>query len=138
MKKERAQELANTIGVHIGNARRALGITQEEASERIGITVEYYARIERRQALPSLQVFAQIAAVLNVSSDILLGFDPTSPDPARAAPPWFELPEPDESKELQRLIRRLRRLPPEVVTAVDAVAKQLERFIDKQRQKRRR
>lgn len=134
MKKPRAQELAQTIGAHVRRVRESLGITQDEASERIGITVEYYARIERGKSLPSLLTFSQIAVALDVSADFLIGRS-NAADRAAAAPPiWFAQPD-GESKQLRRLYRRLRRVPPEVVAAVDAVLKQLERFLARQRKK---
>ena len=132
MKKERSQELAKEIGTSIAAARRTLGITQEEASERIEITVEYYARIERGQSLPSLSTFARIAVAMNISADVLLGLVAMQ-EGNRALPPWFELPKQEETKQLQRLFRRLRQIPPELLTIVDTLVRQLERFLEKQR-----
>ncbi len=130
-----ADDLAQTISAHVSKARDKLGITQEEASELIGITVEYYARIERGQSLPSLRVFAQIAIVLGVSADILIGRD-ESPLRANFMPPrWFEQNAQQDSKQLRRLIRRLRRVPPEVVAAMDAVLRQIERLLPGHRKK---
>ena len=134
MKNPRAQELARTIGAHLRQVREALEITQDEASERIGITVEYYARIERGKSLPSLITFAQIAAALDVSTDDLMGRGKETAVSPEWPPSWFAHPE-DESKQLRRLFRRLRRMPPEVISAVEAVLKQLERFVARQRKK---
>jgi transcriptional regulator with XRE-family HTH domain len=136
MKKQRAQKLARTIGARVRRIRESLGITQDEASERIGITVEYYARIERGKSLPSLLTFAQIAVALDVSADALIGRIDTKDRPAEAPPAWFAPPDQEESPQLRRLHRRLRRGPPELVAAVDAVLKQLERFIAGKRKKR--
>ena len=136
MKDQRTQELARTIGKQIAKARRALGITQEEAAERIGITVEYYARLERGQSLPSLMTFAQISVALEVSAESLMNLGDITARPVAAPPPWYEAPQTEESKQLRRLFRRLRGLPPELLAAAESVVKQLERFIDKQRKKR--
>jgi transcriptional regulator with XRE-family HTH domain len=134
--QEQTQELARTIGKQIAKARRALDLTQDEASERIGITVEYYARLERGQSLPSLFTFVQISLALEVSTESLISLGEITARPVAVAPPWFSTPQTDENKQLRRLFRRLRRVPPEVVAAVDAVVKQLERFIGKQRRKK--
>ncbi len=135
MKDQRTQELARTIGKQIAKARRALGITQEEAAERIGITVEYYARLERGQSLPSLLTFAQLSVALEVSAESLMNLGDVTARPVEAPPPWYLPPQTEESKQLRRLFRRLRSLPPELVAAAESVVKQLERFIDKQRKK---
>lgn len=134
MKNPRAQALARTIGAHLRQVRESLEITQDEASERIGITVEYYARIERGKSLPSLLTFGQIAEALDVSTDDLMGRSEDTDRSAESRPSWFAHPD-DESKQLRRLFRRLRRMPPEVVSAVEAVLKQLEHFIARQRKK---
>jgi transcriptional regulator with XRE-family HTH domain len=135
MKNEQTRELARTIGKQIAKARRALDITQEEAAERIGITVEYYARLERGQSLPSLFTFGQLAVALEVSTDSLMALGDIEPRPIDAPPSWFSAPRTEESQQLKRLFRRLRRVPPEVVAVVEAVVKQLEHFIDTQRKK---
>lgn len=135
MKKQRAQVLSRTLSKQLAKARSALDLTQEEASERIGITVEYYARIERGKALPSLLTFAQIAVALEVSTDSLMQLGEITQRPVSGLPTWFSAPEEEVSKQLRRLMRRLRHVPPEVVNAVDSVLKQLERFIETQRRK---
>jgi transcriptional regulator with XRE-family HTH domain len=136
MKNQRTQELARTIGKQIAKARGALGITQEEAAERIGITVEYYARLERGQSLPSLLTFAQMSVALEVSAESLMSLGDIAAKPIAAVPPpWYSAPQAEESKQLRRLFRRLRSLPPELVAAAESVVKQLERFLDKQQKK---
>lgn len=135
MKNQRTQELARTIGKQIAKARRALGITQEEAAERIGITVEYYARLERGQSLPSLLTFAQMSVALEVSAESLMSLGDIASRPIATQPPWYSAPPTEESKQLRRLFRRLRALPPELVAAAESVVKQLEHFLDTQRKK---
>lgn len=139
MKKQergKKQELARTIGKQLAKARSALGLTQEEAAERIGITVEYYARMERGQAMPSLHTFAQITIALEVSSESLLGLGEITPRAIEAPPAWFSVPQTEDSKQLRRLFRRLRRVPPEIIKSVEGVVKELERFLDRQRKKK--
>lgn len=135
MKDQRTRELARTIGKQIAKARRALGITQEEAAERIKITVEYYARIERGQSLPSLLTFVQISVALEMSTESLLNLGDITARPVAPPPPWYSAPQPEESRQLRRLSRRLRRLPPDLLAAAEAVVRHFERLIGKPRKK---
>ncbi|ACY19299.1 helix-turn-helix transcriptional regulator [Haliangium ochraceum] len=135
MKKQRTQELTRTLSKQLAKARSTLDVTQEEAAERIGITVEYYARIERGKALPSLLTFAQISVALEVSTESLLGLGEITQRSVSGLPAWFSPPQQEESKQLRRLFRRLRQVPPEVLSAVESVVKQLERFIENQRKR---
>ena len=63
------ENLAKKIGVAARASRTALGLTQADAAERVGITSEFYARIERGQTLPSVPTLAAIADALGVSAD---------------------------------------------------------------------
>ena len=62
------------LGKRIKNERKLLKLTQEELSEKCGISPEYLRLIEsgkRRVSLPKLRVLAEI---FNVSpSDLLIG-----------------------------------------------------------------
>ncbi|MEM9491193.1 MAG: helix-turn-helix transcriptional regulator, partial [Myxococcota bacterium] len=61
------RELAKSIGVAARQARKALHLTQEDAAERINVSSEFYARIERGTSLPSIITFARIVSTLGVS-----------------------------------------------------------------------
>lgn len=63
------------IGHNARTSREKLEWTQEQAAERIGISAEFYARIERGKALPSVDTLQRMAMTLNISSDRLLGMD---------------------------------------------------------------
>ena len=60
------------LGRRIKEARKALRLTQDELSERIGITVYYLGEIERGEKTPSLEVLISLAEVLGGSCDHLL------------------------------------------------------------------
>ena len=68
-------ELEATIGRHARRARHALRLTQAQIAQRIGISAEFYARVERGQALPSIETLARMVTVLGISADELLGLD---------------------------------------------------------------
>ena len=73
MKKKQLERLKKRIGNAARRARVSLGYTQEDAAEEIGVTVEYYARIERGTSLPSLRKFLRIAFAFGLSTDQMLG-----------------------------------------------------------------
>ena len=61
-----------TMGNRIREARKARGLTQEQLSEKINITLEYMSQIERGLKTPSMQVFIKLVETLDVSADYLL------------------------------------------------------------------
>jgi transcriptional regulator with XRE-family HTH domain len=70
------RELAQKIGSVARAVRKARGLTQEDAAERLGVTAEFYARIERGYSLPSMTSLARMVAALDVSADVLIGKRP--------------------------------------------------------------
>ena len=124
------KELAQSIGKAAREARKSLELTQEDAAERIGVSAEFYARIERGHALPSVPTFAKIVAALGVSADSLLGLQQQSERSERrsdAAPSWTARP-PAETPEVRRLVRRLRAATPATLRLVTLLVKELERL----------
>lgn len=68
------------IGNRIRNIRKSLGLTQEEAADRCGITASFYGNIERGSRKMSLETLVKVSQGLNVSADILLfGESPYAP-----------------------------------------------------------
>lgn len=47
-------------------ARKSLGLTQEQVAEKIGITANSYARIERGDAKPSYDTLKAICRILKL------------------------------------------------------------------------
>lgn len=126
------KELAESIGTAARSARTSLKLTQEDAAERVGVSAEFYARIERGNALPSVPTLARISTSLGVSADSLLGrVAPRSDDseeqhaPAQAQPPTTAAP--TDGPELRRLARRLRKASPVTLRLVALLVKELER-----------
>lgn len=64
--------LNSSIGRKIQNRRRELKLTQEEFSEKTGVSINYIGMIERGVRIPKLETFIKIANVLGVSTDYLL------------------------------------------------------------------
>jgi transcriptional regulator with XRE-family HTH domain len=121
------KELAESIGAASREARKALELTQEDAAERIGVSAEFYARIERGNALPSVPTFARIVMALGVSADTLLGFREDEESEERATPGWGKPEPPSDAPEIRRLMRRLRRASPGTLRLVALLLKELER-----------
>lgn len=122
------KELAESIGNAARTARTSLKLTQEDAAERIGVSAEFYARIERGNALPSVPTLARISTSLGVSADSLLGHSPEDEEerelPAQQQPPAQP---PEDGPELRRLARRLRKASPATLRLVALLVKELER-----------
>lgn len=114
-------ELAQSLGRAARAARKALSLTQEDVAERVDISTEFYARIERGHALPSVSTLARLAGALGLSIDALLARrGQKAAEPKRA---WGE----DDRPELRRALRRLRRASPQTLRAVSALLRELER-----------
>jgi transcriptional regulator with XRE-family HTH domain len=69
------EALRRVIGEAARAARKALGLTLEQVAEKVEITVEFYARIERGKSLPSLETLCRIAKALDVEVARLLGLE---------------------------------------------------------------
>lgn len=118
------KELAKSIGSAARQARSALDLTQEDAAERIDVSVEFYARIERGNSLPSVPTLARIVAVLGVSADALLGRAEFVPG---ATPAWLQAAPPGDTTEIRRVMRMLRRSSPETRRLVSLLLREIER-----------
>ena len=66
-------ELPQTIGPVLRRARKQQQLTQEQVAERLEVTTEFYARLERGHACPSIRTFINVADLFDLSADELLG-----------------------------------------------------------------
>lgn len=62
------------IGKTLKKLRKEKKLTQVQLAKKIGISSNYYARIERDEENPSLEVFKDIAKALKVKSSEILDF----------------------------------------------------------------
>lgn len=62
------------IAKNIKNTRAEQGMTQLDVAEKAGISVNYYARIERADVKPSVETLEKIIKALNVKSSDILPF----------------------------------------------------------------
>ena len=82
------------IGSNIRTARKRADLTQEELSEKVGVTPQYLSDLERGLVGPSVPTLVRICTILNVSSDFILFGKGDASDDSNAT-----------------LIERLQRLP---------------------------
>ncbi len=62
------------IGKNIKKARQKINLTQAEVAEKAGIHTNYFARIERGEENPSIDIIENIAKALKVKSSEILPF----------------------------------------------------------------
>lgn len=62
------------IGKKLKLLRKENSLTQVQLAKKVGISSNYYARIERDEENPSLEVFKDIAKALKVKSSEILDF----------------------------------------------------------------
>jgi transcriptional regulator with XRE-family HTH domain len=96
--------LAAALGHAARQARRMQRMTQADAAGRMGITPEFYGRIERGHALPSVTTLARWVAVLDLDLDAIIGQTAGDAQPRSKAP--------QDPLPLRRALRRLRRATP--------------------------
>lgn len=115
--------LMRSIGRAAREARRARKLTQEDVADRLGVSAQFYGRIERGHALPSVPTLFRMAEVLDVSADDLLGDDDAGVEDIdqAAAQAYPELDNP----RLRRIMRYLRRASPITLRVVRVVLDEL-------------
>ena len=116
------KDLAVTMGHAARQARQARQLTQEQVAEQLGVSSEFYSRIERGLAHPGLETLLGMADVLGVNIDTLLGLD-AAHAPVRLS---FPLTSPDDPPAVRRLAAELQRVRPSSVRLVRAILGELE------------
>jgi transcriptional regulator with XRE-family HTH domain len=113
--------LSSILGAAVRTARMRAGLTQEDVAERIGMASEVYGRMERGQMLPRVENLRRLCLVLNVPPHELLGLESML---GRSASLPFEdaRPRPDDSADMRRLLRRLRKLNAHQVKLLSLIA----------------
>jgi transcriptional regulator with XRE-family HTH domain len=113
------------LGAASRAARVRMGLTQADVAERIGMASEVYGRLERGHMLPSVQNLRRLCVVLHVPPHELLGLgeDLSAPPPAKdKAAPNAAKPREDDTPEMRRLMRNLRKLSPVQLKLMNLVA----------------
>jgi len=69
-KKDGKKEAKKAFGKRVKAAREKLELTQLEVAEKAGMTVNYYAMIERGEVNPSFEKIKSLAGVLKLKITI--------------------------------------------------------------------
>ena len=111
--------LAQRVGTCMRQARGARGWTQERVAASIGISVKFYGRVERGQALPSMETFLDLLLLFGLSpSAVLEGADVSTATPVGDAP------------LLRRIATRLRRASPRTIALINELLDGLDALRD--------
>ena len=62
------------IGIGLKRLRNYHNLTQAEVAKKADISVNYYARMERDEVNPSLEVFKRVVKALDAKSSDILDF----------------------------------------------------------------
>lgn len=68
------KEIKATLAINLRKARRVADLTQLEVAQKSGTNVNYYSKLERGEAIPSLKLLAKVLSVLEVKSSDVLPF----------------------------------------------------------------
>lgn len=112
--------LSSILGLAVRNARVRAGLTQEDVAERIGMASEVYGRMERGQMLPRVENLRRLCLVLNVPPHELLGLDPSEFQGTFSLEQFK--PRADDTIDMRRLLRRMRKLTPTQVKLLSQIA----------------
>jgi len=75
----------NNLGLNIKNYRKSKGFTQEELAGMLGVTPQAISRWESEAGLPDVSMIVPIAQALNITTDMLLGYNVSNQDDYLAA-----------------------------------------------------
>jgi transcriptional regulator with XRE-family HTH domain len=99
--------LAQQVGRCMRQARHARKWTQEHVAALIGVSMQFYGRIERGEGLPGMETFVDLLLLFDLSPSAVLGLTDASTAPVVGDVPL-----------LRRIARRLRRASPRALAVV--------------------
>lgn len=103
----------STLGERIREYRLKRGFTQIQMAEKLGMTEANFSSYERNRSVPPSEKLNQIATILNVSIDYLLG---RSNDPE----PQFEFDD-----DVRAIAREMQHLDPSARAALSQIIKSM-------------
>lgn len=75
----------NTMGERIKHHRKRLGLTQEQLAERLGVSPQAVSKWENNLSCPDISLLPELASVLGISADELLGKETTTAEEKKPA-----------------------------------------------------
>ncbi len=76
----KGKNMKNNLGSNIRNFRKNKGFTQEELAGMLGVTPQAVSRWESEAGLPDISMVVPIARALNITTDMLLGYNAADKD----------------------------------------------------------
>ena len=70
------RDLSEIVAIRVRQVRNARGWTQEDLSDKVGLSVRYIGQIERNQASPSVRVLGRLSLALGVDPAELFAREP--------------------------------------------------------------
>ena len=67
--------MEETLGKRISANRKALGLTQDQLAEQLGVTAQAVSKWENDQSCPDIQTLPRLAEIFGITTDALLGAD---------------------------------------------------------------
>ncbi len=68
------KEITKTIADNLSKYRKQLRYTQKEMAEKADLNMNYYAKVERGEAIPSLKTIKKLAKAFKVTATDIIGF----------------------------------------------------------------
>jgi len=120
-------QLAKRIGASSRKARLTLRLTQVDVAERLGLSVEFYARIERGNSMPSTPTLFLLGQHLGISLDEVAR--PSSTHTSMASIDASEFYQLGSSDQL-RIYRRLQTASPYLLRLVGDLMSNFDRAVE--------
>lgn len=67
-------EITSTIATNLSKIRKELRLTQKEAADKAGLNMNYYAKVERGESMPSVKTLKKLSKALGVTSTDIVSF----------------------------------------------------------------
>ena len=103
-------EVLTSFGRHVKEARRRAGFTQEELADRLELTANFVAHLERGSRAPSIETLVSLSDVLKV------------PIPGLFEGAVAPAPIPRDTAAYRRLCAVMKRVPPKLFPQITRVA----------------
>jgi transcriptional regulator with XRE-family HTH domain len=100
-------------------------LTQEDVADRVGVSTQFYGRIERGNALPSVTTLRRMLEVLDMRADALLGVSASEATSSDDATTQAQVEA--DNPHLRRLMRYLRRASPVTLQVVKVLLDEIEK-----------
>ena len=65
--------MEQTLGKRIMEHRKALGLTQDQLAEKLGVTAQAVSKWENDQSCPDITMLPKLADIFGITTDALLG-----------------------------------------------------------------